>query len=43
MFVVKLKLENDHDLEAVKDLLEEAAENGEIENAFDLEVDEIPD
>ena len=43
MFVIKIKIENDHDLEAIKDLLEEGAENGEIENAFDLEVEEIPD
>ena len=43
MFVVNILLENDHDLEAVKELLEEAAENGEIQNAFDLSVDEVPD
>lgn len=43
MFKITITIENDHDLEAIKDVLEEAAENGVIENAFDLKVDEIPE
>ena len=41
MFIATIKLENDRDMEALRDLLERAADEGEIAGAFELKFDEV--
>ncbi len=40
MFVITIRMDNDHDIEALRDLLDDASEDGTLENAFDVKVDE---
>jgi predicted N-acetyltransferase YhbS len=43
MFEITIRTESDRDVEAIKDLLENASEEGEIAEPFEVRVDEVPE
>jgi hypothetical protein len=36
-------MDNDHDVDALRDLLSEAEESGDLQYPFDVQLDEVPD